>query len=589
MKQEKKESQLDIMRHSAAHVMAAAVKQIYGDNVKFAIGPIIEEGFYYDFDLNDQTISQEDLPKIEKKMKHIIKQNLKFEKEEVDIKEALKKFKNQPYKQELIKELEKEGNKKVSFYKLGNIFEDLCSGPHVESSGKIGPFKLMKVAGAYWRGDENNKMLQRIYGTAFETKEELDNYLKMLEEAEKRDHRKIGAEQELFMVDEEVGQGLILWLPNGAILRREIMNFALNTYLAKGYQEVVTPHIASSKLWSHSGHLDFYADDMYNSFGIEDEEYRLKPMNCPLQVTMYNHKKRSYRELPIRWTEMGTVYRYERSGTLHGLTRVRGFTQDDAHIICTPEQLKTELKAAFDLTLYMLKTFGFKDFEMNVSVRDPENKSKFIGDDKMWDKAENTLKEVLVESGFKDYVMDVGGAVFYGPKIDVKIADALGRKWQLSTLQFDFNLPSRFEMIYIDEDGKEKVPFMIHRALLGSLERFIGVLIEHYGGAFPVWLSPIQVKIINIGADHKTYCQEVDEQLKDQGIRTELDLANETVGNKIRKGEKDKIPYILVVGDKEVKKKAVAVRKRSEGDLGPQKLDKFIDQIKKEIENKIIN
>jgi threonyl-tRNA synthetase len=589
MKQEKKESQLDIMRHSAAHVMAAAVKQIYGDNVKFAIGPIIEEGFYYDFDLNDQTISQEDLPKIEKKMKHIIKQNLKFEKEEVDIKEALKKVKNQPYKQELIKELEKEGNKKVSFYKLGNIFEDLCSGPHVESSGKIGPFKLMKVAGAYWRGDENNKMLQRIYGTAFETKEELDNYLKMLEEAEKRDHRKIGAEQELFMVDEEVGQGLILWLPNGAILRREIMNFALNTYLAKGYQEVVTPHIASSKLWSHSGHLDFYADDMYNSFGIEDEEYRLKPMNCPLQVTMYNHKKRSYRELPIRWTEMGTVYRYERSGTLHGLTRVRGFTQDDAHIICTPEQLKTELKAAFDLTLYMLKTFGFKDFEMNVSVRDPENKSKFIGDDKMWDKAENTLKEVLVESGFKDYVMDVGGAVFYGPKIDVKIADALGRKWQLSTLQFDFNLPSRFEMIYIDEDGKEKVPFMIHRALLGSLERFIGVLIEHYGGAFPVWLSPIQVKIINIGADHKTYCQEVDEQLKDQGIRTELDLANETVGNKIRKGEKDKIPYILVVGDKEVKKKAVAVRKRSEGDLGPQKLDKFIDQIKKEIENKIIN
>ncbi len=589
MQQEKNESKLDIMRHSAAHVMAAAVKQLYGDQVKFAIGPTIEEGFYYDFDLGDQTISEEDLPKIEKKMKHIIKQNLKFIKEEVVINEALTKMKDQPYKLELIKELGTEkGKKNVTFYKLGDIFEDLCSGPHVESTNKIGPFKLMKVAGAYWRGDENNKMLQRIYGTAFETKEELDNYLKMLEEAEKRDHRKIGAEQELFMIDEEVGQGLILWLPNGAILRREIMNFALNTYLAKGYQEVVTPHIASSKLWSHSGHLDFYADDMYNSFGIEDEEYRLKPMNCPLQVTMYNHKKRSYRELPIRWTEMGTVYRYERSGTLHGLTRVRGFTQDDAHIICTPEQLKTELRAAFDLTLYMLKTFGFKDFEMNVSVRDPENKSKFIGDDKMWEKAEKTLKEVLEESGFKDYVMDVGGAVFYGPKIDVKIADALGRKWQLSTLQFDFNLPSRFAMTYVGEDGKEKTPFMIHRALLGSLERFIGVLIEHYGGAFPVWLSPFQVKIINIGADHKKYCQEVDERLRAQGIRTELDLANETVSNKIRKGEKDKIPYILVVGDKEVKNKEVAVRKRSEGDLGPQKFDKFIERIKKEIEDKII-
>lgn len=585
MKQEK----LDMMRHSASHVMAAAVKQLYGHKVKFAIGPTIEDGFYYDFDLGDQTISEADLKQIEKKMKHIVKQNLKFAREEVDIKTALTKVKDQPYKKELIKDLEKEGQTKVSFYRLGEIFEDLCSGPHVESSGKIGAFKLMKVAGAYWRGDEKNKMLQRIYGTAFETKEELDEYLKMIEEAEKRDHRKIGAEQELFMVDEEVGQGLILWLPKGAILRREIMNFALQTYLNKGYQEVVTPHIASSKLWSHSGHLDFYADDMYNSFGIEDEEYRLKPMNCPLQVTMYNHKKRSYRELPIRWTEMGTVYRYERSGTLHGLTRVRGFTQDDAHIICTPEQLKAELKAALDLTLYMLKTFGFNNFEMNVSVRDPENKTKFIGDDKMWDKAEKTLKEVLGESGFKDYVMDVGGAVFYGPKIDVKVADALGRKWQLSTLQFDFNLPSRFEMSYIGEDGKEKTPFMIHRALLGSLERFIGVLIEHYGGAFPLWLSPVQVKIINIGADHKKYAQEVDATLRAEGIRTELDLANETVSNKIRKGEKDKIPYVLVVGDKEVKKKEVAIRKRGKGDLGPQKLDKFIKQINKEIADKSID
>jgi len=580
------ENKLDIMRHSASHIMAAAVKQLYGDKIKFAIGPTIEDGFYYDFDLGEQTISQEDLAKIEKKMKHIVKQNLKFIREEVSIKEALKKVKDQPYKQELIKELEKEGEKKVSFYKLGEVFEDLCSGPHIESTKDIGAFKLLKVAGAYWRGDENNKMLQRIYGTAFASKEELDEYLKMLAEAEKRDHRKIGTEQELFMVDDEVGQGLILWLPKGAILRRQILNFALNTYLDKGYQEVFTPHIASSKLWSHSGHLDFYADDMYNAFGIEDEEYRLKPMNCPLQVRMYKSRKRSYRELPMRWTEMGTVYRYERSGTLHGLTRVRGFTQDDAHIICTPEQLKAELKAAFELTLYMLKTFGFFDFEMNVSVRDPENKDKFIGNDEMWNKAESTLKEVLEESGHKNYEYDIGGAVFYGPKIDVKVADALGRKWQLSTLQFDFNLPSRFEMSYIGEDGKEHTPFMIHRALLGSLERFIGVLIEHYGGAFPLWLSPVQIKILPVSDKFLEYAKTVAEKLYLEGIRYEIDDSAETLGKKIRKGELEKTPYLLVIGEKEAKDKKVAVRKRHEGDIGSQNLEKFIDLIKQEIKDK---
>ncbi len=582
MKEQKKESSLDMMRHSASHIMAAAVKDLYGDKVKFAIGPTIDDGFYYDFDLGDQTISEDNLAKIEKKMKHIIKQNLKFVREEVSIKDALVKVKGQEYKEELIKDLETDGEEKVSFYKLGEIFEDLCAGPHLDSSIKIGPFKLLSVAGAYWRGDEKNKMLQRIYGTAFESKEDLDNYLVMKEEAEKRDHRKIGVEQELFMIDEEVGQGLILWLPNGAIVRQIIMDFALNTYMKNGYKPVVTPHIASSKLWSHSGHLDFYADDMYNSFGIEDEEYRLKPMNCPLQVKMYTHKKRSYRELPIRWTEMGTVYRYERSGTLHGLTRVRGFTQDDAHIICTPDQLKTELKAAVDLTLYMLKTFGFTEFEMNVSVRDPENKDKFIGSDEMWDKAENTLKEVLEESGFKDYVMDVGGAVFYGPKIDVKIADALGRKWQLSTLQVDFNLPSRFDMTYVGEDGKDKTPFMIHRALLGSLERFIGVLIEHYGGAFPLWLAPVQVKILPVSDKFNEYAREVQSKLEEAEIRVELDDSAETLGKKIRNGEQSKAPYLLVIGEKEVKAKEVAVRKRGEGDLGAQKVDKFIVAITKE-------
>ncbi|MFC1599123.1 threonine--tRNA ligase, partial [Patescibacteria group bacterium] len=555
------ENKIDTMRHSASHVMAAAVKQLYGDKIKFAIGPTIEDGFYYDFDLGDQTISQEDLTKIEKKMKHIIKQNLKFTKEELSIKDALKKVKDQPYKKELIKDLEK-SEKMVSFYQLGDVFEDLCSGPHVDSTKDIGAFKLLKVAGAYWRGDEKNKMLQRIYGTAFASQEELDDYMQMLAEAEKRDHRKIGTEQELFMIDDEVGQGLILWQPKGAILRREIMNFALNTYLSKGYEEVITPHIASSKLWSHSGHLDFYADDMYNAFGIEDEEYRLKPMNCPLQVRMYKSRKRSYRELPIRWTEMGTVYRYERSGTLHGLTRVRGFTQDDAHIICTPEQLKDELKAAYELTLFMLKTFGFTEFEMNVSVRDPENKDKFIGNDEMWNKAESTLKEVLEESGNKNYTYDIGGAVFYGPKIDVKVSDALGRKWQLSTLQFDFNLPTRFKMSYVGENGKDHTPFMIHRALLGSLERFIGVLIEHYGGAFPLWLSPVQVKILPVSDKFLEYAKTVAEKMFIEGIRHEIDDSAETLGKKIRNGELEKVPYLLIIGEKEVKDKKVAVRKR---------------------------
>ncbi|HLD28205.1 MAG TPA: threonine--tRNA ligase [Patescibacteria group bacterium] len=580
------DNKLEIIRHSTSHIMAYAVKELFGDKVKFAIGPTIDDGFYYDFDLGkDKTFSPDDLPRIENKMKELIKKNLEFEKTELNIADAIKKVTGQTYKEELIKDLEKIGESKVSFYKIGE-FEDLCRGPHVKSTKELGHFKLLKTSGAYWRGDEKNEMLQRIYGTAFATKDELQTYLKMREEAEKRDHRKLGAELELFMISDEIGAGLPLFFPKGARLRHEIMNFALNTYLKNGYEMVITPHIASEKLFSHSGHLDFYSEGMYAPFGIDEENYRLKPMNCPLQVQLYKAKSHSYRDLPIRWTEMGTVYRYERSGTLHGLTRVRGFTQDDAHIICTPDQLEEEIKKALDLTLYMLKTFGFEDFEMNLSVRNPEDKGHFIGDDKNWQMAEKILKKVLEKSGFKNFVYDVGGAVFYGPKIDIKVSDAIGRKWQLSTIQFDFNLPSRFEMFYIDEKNQKKEPFMIHRALLGSLERFLGVYIEHTAGAFPLWLSPVQTVIIPVSEKFNDYGEQVLTELKSADIRAEIDASDESLGKRIRNAEKQKTPYILVVGEKEMTDKSVAVRKRNEGDLGAQKLAGFIDLIKKEVEEK---
>ncbi len=576
---------LETNRHSLSHIMALAVQNIY-QNVKFGIGPAIERGFYYDFELPN-SLKPEDLPKIEKEIKKIIKQNLKFEKKRLNLTQAKKTFKGQPYKLELIKELEKAGNKTVDVYQLGN-FIDLCKGPHIKSTKEINSeaFKLTSVAGAYWKGDEKNQMLQRIYGVAFADKKELDQYLKQLVEAEKRDHRVLGQQLELFMFDQEVGAGLPLWLPKGAILRQEIMEFAFKAYLKKGYQPVFTPHIASEKLWRHSGHLDFYHDDMYDSFGIDQEQYRLKPMNCPLQITMYRSKPRSYRELPIRWTEMGTVYRYEKSGVLHGLTRVRGFTQDDAHIICRPDQLYQELKKCLEITLYILKTFGFKKFEMNLSVRDPKNKKKFIGQDKNWDLAEKELKKALKDSGFAKYQLDVGGAVFYGPKIDVKVADSIGRLWQLSTIQFDFNLPGRFNMEYIGQDGKKHTPYVIHRALLGSLERFIGVYIEHVAGAFPAWLAPIQVQVIPVSKKFNRYAESVVNQLTKQDIRTEANQDDETLGKKIRKGELQKIPYLLIVGEKEQKAKNISVRDRKKGDLGPIKTEKFIQQIKQEIEKR---
>jgi threonyl-tRNA synthetase len=562
---DKNNEDIEKMRHSCAHVLAQAVLEMFPE-AKLGFGPAIENGFYYDFEL-PRTLIPEDLPLLEKKMKHIVKQNQKFKKYEKPIKESISFLKkiNQDYKVEAAHDLEKEGVDSIRFYE--NIdqngkpkFVDMCEGPHVESTAKIGAFKLTHTAGAYWKGDEKRPMLQRIYGLCFKTQKELDEHLKKLEEAKKRDHRRLGTDLELFMFDEEVGAGLPLWLPKGAYIRHKIMEFAFNTYLENGYEPVSTPHIANVKLWSHSGHLDFYSDSMYGSLNIDEDEYRLKPMNCPLHVKMYKNSIRSYRDLPFRWTEMGTVYRYERSGTLHGLTRVRGFTQDDAHIICRPDQLKEELSKALNLTLYILKTFGFEDFEMNVSVRDPENKEKFIGDDSRWEQAENTLKEVLEESGFKNYVYDIGGAVFYGPKIDVKVADSIGRKWQLSTIQFDFNLPSRFGMTYIGEDGNEHVPYMIHRALLGSLERFIGVLIEHYAGAFPPWLAPTAIVFIPVAKPHEKFAEEIAKKFKNNGIKVEIYYSDETLSKRIREAEIKKIPYMAIIGDKEIKSKKLAIR-----------------------------
>ncbi len=577
------EEKIEKIRHSLAHILALAVQKLY-PGVKFGIGPAIDNGFYYDFKFPNE-FSADDLAQIEEKMKELIEQNLVFEKKEVSKKQARDLFSDQPLKLELIDELEQD---KISVYETG-AFTDLCKGPHVRSSKEIpiGGFKLDKTAGAYWRGDENRPMLTRIYGLAFENNDALQKYIRQREEAHKRDHRFLGQKLDLFMFDQEVGQGLPLWKPKGAWLKKIITEFAFNTYLENGYQPVSTPHLASDKLWQHSGHVDFYKEGLYGKFQVEDENYRVKPMNCPFHVAIYKSKLRSYRDLPLRYAEMGDVYRYERSGTLHGLTRVRGFTQDDAHIICTPEQIAEEVKKAFKLTLYILRTFGFEEFEVNLSTKDPEHKDKFIGSDEQWQSAQKVLKEVINEMGYgKEYKEDTGGAVFYGPKIDIKVEDSIGRKWQLSTLQFDFNLPQRFDMSFIGKDGQEHTPYMVHRALLGSLERFIGVLIEHYGGAFPVWLSPVQASIIPVSEDNLDYARKVKKELKQEGIRVKIRQESGTVGKKIREEEIQKTPYMLVVGNKEQKNKSVAVRHREKGDLGAMKLEKFLKKVKKEISDK---
>ncbi len=598
----KNEITLEVKRHSLAHLLAAAVKELW-PQAKLAIGPAIDTGFYYDIDFDQLKISDTDLKELEKKMNHLVKQNLKFERREEKIETALieaKKEKNE-YKTELITELKNQGEKIVSYYTVGQ-FTDLCRGPHVESTNQIkaGSFKLDKLAGAYWRGDEKNKMLTRIYGLAFENKEELDNYLKLLIEAEKRDHRKLGKELGLFHIDETVGLGLPLWHPRGAQLWRVIEDFWNEAHLNNGYDLVKTPHIGHKKLWETSGHWGFYNDSMYPPLEVgqtlmdsqnkekvkESEAYLLKPMNCPFHVQIYKNSLHSYRDLPLRWAECGTVYRFEKKGELSGLTRVRGFTQDDAHIICRADQVEEELKKVVDFILFIYKSFGFKleDIKVYLSVRDPQN-NKYAGDNQGWEFTEKILEKVAKEKKLA-YQKDIGGAVFYGPKLDFKINDVLGRQWQCSTLQFDFNLPERFAMDFTNNKGEKEQPYMLHRALLGSFERFIGLLIEHYAGAFPLWLSPVQVKIISVGEHHLDYCQKLAAEFKAQQIRVEVDEANETVGNKIRKAVAEKVPYMLVIGDQEMNSPSLQVRDRGQQETRTVAKDKFIAEVVAKIQNR---
>lgn len=577
---------LEEIRHSLSHILAHAVLEMH-PGAKFGIGPSIDNGFYYDMEVE---LKDEDLEKIEKKMKDLLKKDIVFERKEVSKKEAKELFKDQPYKLELIDELEENT---VSVYQSGD-FVDLCKGPHVKSTKEIDPkaFKLQKLAGAYWRGDEKNKMLTRIYGLAFESENKLNEYLKMMEEAEKRDHRKLGKELDLFHTNEEVGIGLILWHPKGAMLWRLIEDFWFKKHLENGYELVRSPHIGSRKLWEKSGHWGFYSQSMYPPLEVgqsleelqnkekvkESEQFLLKPMNCPFHVCIYNDRPRSYRDLPLRWAETGTVYRFEKKGELSGLTRVRGFTQDDAHIICRKDQVEEELKKVIDFILFIYRAFGFEQSSVNVylSLRDPQNKEKYAGSDEGWDFSESVLRKVAKEKklSFKE---ELGEAAFYGPKLDFKIKDVLGREWQCSTLQFDFNLPERFEMEFTNDKGEKERPYMLHRALFGSFERFIGLLIEHYAGAFPFWLAPIQIKIIPVGEGHREYAGDVAGKLKD--FRVEIDDDNETIGKKIRGGELEKIPYLLVVGDREKENGTVSVRQRGKIDLGEMKIEEFLKKI----------
>ncbi len=566
---------LATLRHSTAHILAQAVKELF-PKVKLGIGPSIPDGFYYDFE-KKEPFTPEDLKRIEKRMAEIIEKDLPFKKRMLEREEAQRLLKRdkERFKLELLKGLK---GKRISFYATGD-FNDLCKGPHIKSTKEVEAFKLTSMAGAYWRGKETNPMLQRIYGTAFFTKEELDEYLRNIEEAKKRDHRKLGKSLDLFSIHDEAGAGLVIYHPKGAILRKIIEDFIEEEHEKRGYQSVITPHMYRIDLWKRSGHYDFYRQLMY-FFEIENQEYAIKPMNCPGHVLVYKSKIRSYRDLPIRYFELGTVYRHERSGVMHGLMRARGFTQDDGHIFCTPEQLKEEIEKAVFFALDILKTFGF-GYKLILSTR-PED---YIGSKKNWEQATEALKEALKESGL-DYEIAPGEGAFYGPKIDIQIADALGRLWQCSTIQVDFNFPEKFNLSYTGRDGKRYRCIMIHRALLGSMERFLGVLIEHYGGAFPVWISPVQVKILPIAERHMEYALEVKGRLERENLRVELDSRNEKIGYKIREAQLEKIPYMLVLGDKEAKSGSVALRLRSEEDLGQVKVDEFVSKVSREIKRK---
>ncbi len=563
--------------HSTSHVMAQAVQSLYPET-KLGIGPAIEEGFYYDFD-KKEPFTPDDLQKIEKRMQEIIKEDLPFERQELAKSEALKLFegKGEKFKVELITELESD---KVSIYRQGD-FVDLCRGPHLFSAGAIKSFKLMQIAGAYWRGDEKNPMLQRIYGISFPSQEELEEYLSKLEEAKRRDHRKLGRELDLYNIYEEAGGGLVFWHPKGALIRRLIEEFWVKEHYKDGYELLYTPHIAKLDLWRTSGHTDFYSENMYSPMKIDQDEYEIKPMNCPFHILAYKSKRRSYRELPIRWAELGTVYRYERSGVLHGLIRVRGFTQDDAHIFCQLEQLEKEILRLLDFSLFFLQSFGFKEYEVYLATRP----AKYIGDLQTWEKATEALSQALQKRALP-FKMDEGGGAFYGPKIDIKIKDVLGRAHQCTTLQFDFNLPERFDLHYVAADGSFQRPIMIHRALLGSLERFFGLLIEHYAGAFPLWLSPVQIALLPLTQDQHGYALALKEKLLEKELRVKIDDRNEKINLKIREAELEKVPYMFVLGKREEESKTVSVRRHGEGDLGGFDLEKIIDKIVQEVNSK---
>lgn len=569
-----------IFWHSTSHLMAHAVKLLYPD-VKLAIGPAIDEGFYYDFDLKE-SLTEKDLEKIEKKMQELVKDNLPIIHKFLTRKEVVARYqeKGEKYKLEILDEVPDE---KISVYEQNGFF-DLCLGPHLLNTGSIKAIKLLSVAGAYWKGDEHNQMLQRIYGISFPTQTELDAYITRLEDAKRRDHRKLGPQLGLFLLSEDLGPGLLLWTPKGALLRRIIEDYWINTHYQAGYELTYTPHIARGHLWETSGHFSYYKENMFTMM-IEKEEYSLKPMNCPGHILIYKSAVRSYRELPIRYAELGTVYRNERSGVMHGALRVRGFTQDDAHIFCTPEQIEDEIYSTLQLALKIMNDFGFKDFHIDLSLRDPQHKEQYVGTDEQWEMGERALIKALERAELK-YTKREGEATFYAPKIDIKLLDSLGREWQCPTIQFDFNLPSRFDIHYMGADGRHHTPFMIHRAILGALERFLGILIEHYGGAFPVWLSPVQVGILTITEAEIDYAKQILQALKAENIRVHVDFRNEKISYKISEAERDKLPYILIIGKREKENNKVALRKRHQGDLGASTIEMVIKNIKDDILNR---
>jgi|TARA_B100000131_G_scaffold81846_2_gene78834 threonyl-tRNA synthetase len=573
------EKGLLLIRHSAAHVLAEAVQSVYPET-KVTIGPVIDDGFYYDF-YTDRNFTEDDLILFENKMEEIIKKNISFVQQNIDRQSALKTFSEmgEKFKEEIINDLEETEN--LTIYKQGEWF-DLCRGPHAPNTSFIKSFKLLSVAGSYWRGDETRESLQRIYGTAFFNSKDLKKHLKLIEEAKKRDHRKLGKELDLFSINDEIGPGLVLWHPNGSIIRNIIENYWREKHIESGYQIIYTPHIAKANLWETSGHLEFYSENMFSQMEIDTNKYQTKPMNCPFHIMIYKNGLKSYRDLPIKYAEIGTVYRYERSGVLHGLFRARGFTQDDAHIFCSLDQIEKEVIDVMDLTTEFLNKFGFSDYEIFVSTKP----KKYVGTDDEWESATNSLKKSLDNKSLK-YSIDDGGGAFYGPKIDLKIKDVLGRSWQCSTVQVDFNLPRRFDLEYISSNNERLQPVMIHRAIFGSFERFFGILIEHYGGAFPAWLAPNQIKLLSVSDDQVEYVEEVSSQLASSGIRVGMDNRNEKLGLKIRESEISKVPFIGIVGNNELENKTINIRKYGGDQIGELKLKELTELINNEISGRV--